>query len=100
MFHDGNYQPEVNSFGSLRLLNNYVSYSNILYTDHLEEHLEHFGINFYNNTFIRKVKALLDFILLIDVTNEIANNKLLPENEWTHDVPKEPPIFDIKSWPP
>ena len=100
MFHDGNYQPEVNNFGSLRLLNYCVSYSNILYTDHWEEHLEHFDIDFYNDTSIRKVKALLDFILLIDVINEIVNTKPLPDDEWTHDVPKEPPIFNIKSWPP
>ena len=100
MFHDGNYQPEVNNVGSLRLLNNCVSYSNILYTDHWEEYLEHFSLQFEDNTSIRKVKALLDFILLIDVTNKITNTKLLPDDEWTHDVPKEPSIFDIKRWPP
>ena len=30
-------------------------------------------------TSIRKVNALLDFILLMDVTNKIANTKLLPD---------------------
>ena len=36
----------------------------------------------------------------MDVTNEIANTKLLPDDEWTHDGGKKPPIFDIKCWPP
>ena len=47
-------------------------------------------------TSIRKVNELLDFISLMDVTNEIVNTKLLPNDEWTRDLPKEPPIFDIK----
>ena len=79
---------------------NRVSYSNILYTGHWEAYLEHFGLQFEGNTSIRKVNALLDSILLMDVTNEIANTKLLPDDEWTHDEPKESPIFDIKRWPP
>ena len=66
----------------------------------MEAHLADFGIDFYHEASIRKVNALLDFILLMDVTNEIANTKLLPDDEWTHDGPKKPPIFDIKRWPP
>ena len=102
MFHDGNYQPKINNFGSIRLLDNHVSdpFSHNFSTNLLEGYLENFGIDFYNDPSIRKVKALLDFILLVDVTNEISSTKLLPDDEWTHDVPKEPPIFDIKRWPP
>ena len=69
-------------------------------TDHLEAHVEHFGIKFYEGASIRKVNTLFDFIPLMDVTNKIANTKLLPDDEWTHNVPKKPPILDIKRWPP
>ena len=102
MFYNGNHLPEVVDFGSTLMLDNLVfnPFSHISYTDPLEGCLEYFGIKFDNDTFIKKVNALLDSILLMDVTNEIVNTKLLPDDEWTHDGPKEPPIFDIKRWPP
>jgi len=66
----------------------------------LEAYLEHFGIYFNDDASIREVNTVLDFVPLMDMTNEIANIKLFLDDEWTHDLQKEPPIFDIKRWPP
>ena len=101
MFNGGNYPIKYDDFGSIQIFDNLVtdSFTRISYTDHWEAYLEHFDIDFYNDTSIRKVNALLDSIPLMDVTNEIANTKLLLDDNWTHDLPKEPPIFDIKRWP-
>ena len=60
----------------------------------------YFGIEFDDDTSVKEVNTLLDFVPLMDVTNEIAKIKLFLDDEWTHDFPKEPPIFDIKHWPP
>ena len=60
----------------------------------------YFGIEFDDDTSIKEVNTLLDFVPLMDVTNEIAKIKLFLDDEWTHDLPKERPIFDIKHWPP
>ena len=68
--------------------------------DPLEGCLAYCGIDFYDDASIRKVNALVDFIPLMDVTNEIVNTKLLLDDEWTHDLSREPPIFDIKCWSP
>ena len=63
------------------------------------------GIDFYDDAYIRE-NTLLNFIPLMDMTNKITNIKLfldLPniyDDEWTYDLPKEPPIFGIKCWPP
>ena len=102
IFNGGNNLIEYDDSGSIQIFDSLVSnpFSHILYNDPLEVLLEYCGIDFYHDASIRKVNALLDFIPLMDVTNKIANIKLLPDDEWTHDVPKKPPIFDIKRWPP
>ena len=101
MIHDGNYPPDIDGFGSIQICDSLVSDSLTLipYTNPSGAYIEHLGIDFKDDTSTRKVNTLFKFFHLVDVTNVIAKHKLLLD-DWTHDVPKEPPIFYIKRWPP
>ena len=101
IIHDGNHPPEIDDFGSIQIFHSPVSdcFPLISYPDPLRTHLEHCGIYFNEDTSVREFKTLLDFIPLMDVTNAIAKRELLLD-DWTYNLPKEPPIFDIKRWPP
>ena len=100
MFNDGNYTLEVDDNGSIQIIDNLVSdsFTQILYIDSLDAYLEHFDIDFDDDIAIREVNTLFDYVPLMDLTNKIVNIKLFIDDEWTHDLPKELPIFDIKCW--
>ena len=102
MVDDGNYPTDYGDFGSMRRIDSFVSDSctRILSTDPFEAYLEHSGIGFNDDTSIRKINTLLNFVPLMEVIKENANIELLLDDELTHNLPKEPPIFDIKRWPP